>query len=99
VIGLPIHADAQESQSSMQARRFGKWLREVTGLPVCYVDERYTTQQAESMMRQGRLTIAERKKRRDMIAAQIILNTYLESPAIVNRAPEPLDDTDPFFVF
>jgi putative Holliday junction resolvase len=92
VVGLPIHADGQESRQSSQARQFGEWLERITGCPVCFIDERYTSQQADSLMRQLRLTLAQKKKRRDMIAAQIILSTYLESPHLAAQEPEALED-------
>src|SRR5438445_4047193 len=34
VIGLPVHTTGNESQKSAEARKFGKWVGEVTGLPV-----------------------------------------------------------------
>src|SRR5262245_31812644 len=34
VVGLPIHTSGEESQKSGEARKFGQWLGEVTGLPV-----------------------------------------------------------------
>jgi putative holliday junction resolvase len=34
VVGLPIHLDGGESQKSLEARQFGQWLHEATGVPV-----------------------------------------------------------------
>jgi putative Holliday junction resolvase len=79
VVGLPIHLSGDESEKSREARRFAKWLREVTGLPVDLYDERFTTAHAESAMLDAGLTNKKRKKRRDMLAAQIMLASYLES--------------------
>ena len=33
VVGLPVHLDGRESEKSREARRFGQWLGEVTGVP------------------------------------------------------------------
>jgi putative Holliday junction resolvase len=91
VIGLPVYASGNESAKSLETRRFGTWLGQLTNIPVCYVDERYTTKHAEALLQDARLTSAKRKKRRDMLAAQLILTAYLESPQCANQPPAPLD--------
>ncbi len=80
VVGLPLHMSGDESQKSKEAREFGKWLAEVTKLPVIYVDERYSTAHANEILATGNLTAKQRKARIDKIAAQAILATYLETP-------------------
>jgi putative Holliday junction resolvase len=79
VVGLPVHVSGEESQKSQQARRFGNWLSQLTGLPVAYHDERYSTAQAEEVLGAASLTSKQRKKRIDKVAAQFILSAYLES--------------------
>ncbi|HID78893.1 MAG TPA: Holliday junction resolvase RuvX [Planctomycetaceae bacterium] len=91
VVGLPVHLDGRESEQSQGARRFGQWLQEVTGVAVAFFDERFTTSQAEEAMREARLTRKGRKKRRDMVAAQMMLQAYLEAQP--GWKPQSLDDT------
>ena len=79
VVGLPIHLDGGESQKSQEAREFGGWLAETTGVPVEFFDERFTSVEAEQMLLAAELTSKRRKKRMDMLAAQIMLSAYLES--------------------
>lgn len=79
VVGLPIHLSGDESEKSREAREFGAWLAEITGLPVVFNDERYTSVDAEQQMIAAKLTRKRRKARLDMLAAQTILKTYLES--------------------
>src|SRR5438046_1413419 len=79
VIGLPIHLSGDESQKSHEARQFGQWGAEVTGLPVCLFDERYTSAHAEALLLEADLTKKRRKERLDKLAAQILLAAYLES--------------------
>src|SRR5947208_15690961 len=43
VVGLPVHLAGHESQKSTEARQFGRWLGQVTGVPVVYYDGRFTT--------------------------------------------------------
>jgi putative Holliday junction resolvase len=79
VIGLPVHTTGNESQKSLEARKFGKWVAEVTGLPIVFFDERFTSAQAEALLLDAELTKKRRKERLDKLAAQILLSAYLES--------------------
>jgi len=79
VVGLPVHTSGEESQKSAEARQFGAWLTEVTELPVQYFDERFTSVEAERHLLGAQMTRKKRKKRLDMLAAQIMLAAYLES--------------------
>jgi putative Holliday junction resolvase len=79
VVGLPIHLSGDESAKSAESRAFGKWLHEITGLPVAFADERFTTVDAESALWNAGLTHKQRKARRDRLAAQIILQAYMEA--------------------
>jgi putative holliday junction resolvase len=92
VVGLPIHLDGRESPKSREARQFGQWLHEATGVPVEFFDERFTSHEAEQSLLAADMTRKRRKKRLDMLAAQIILSAYLESESRVDEAPRPLDD-------
>ena len=77
VVGLPVHLSGDESAKSREARQFGQWIKELTGLPVAYFDERFTSAQAESLLLGAELTKKRRKPRLDMLAAQILLAAYL----------------------
>jgi putative holliday junction resolvase len=79
VVGLPIHLSGDESPKSTEAREFGKWLNEITGLPVAFADERFSTVEAESALWDAGLTHKKRKARRDRLAAQILLQGYIEA--------------------
>ncbi len=78
-VGLPVHTSGHESQKSREAKSFGSWLTSSTSVPVVYVDERYTSKQAEEILQAANLTSKRRKARRDMLAAQMILQAFLES--------------------
>jgi len=79
VVGLPVHTSGNESGKSIEARAFGKWLGEQTGVPVEFFDERYTSSEAEQFLGAAKLTKKQRKARLDKLAAQILLTAYLES--------------------
>jgi putative holliday junction resolvase len=78
VVGLPIHLDGGESSISFDARAFGKWLAETTGVAVEFFDERFTSHEAEEFLLAADMTRKRRKKRLDKLAAQIMLSAYLE---------------------
>ena len=92
VVGLPVHLDGSESAKSTEARAFGRWLGEQTGVKVAFFDERYTSREAEEMLQAAQLTSKKRKRRRDMIAAQLILAAYLESRDRGEQPPRGLDE-------
>ena len=79
VVGLPIHLSGDASEKSKEATVFADWLYQLTGIPVDFVDERFSTREAEQHLIGANMTRRTRKMRRDKIAAQIILSTYLES--------------------
>jgi putative Holliday junction resolvase len=91
VVGLPVHLHGGESQKSTEARAFGKWLGEVTGLPVEYFDERFTTAEAERILGTANLSKKKKQARRDQLAAQIMLTGYLESGAKGQDKPGGID--------
>jgi putative holliday junction resolvase len=79
IVGLPVHLDGRESQKSNEARQFGQWLTALTGVPVEYFDERFTSSEAEQHLLDAGFTKDQRKRRLDKLAAQIMLTAYLES--------------------
>jgi putative Holliday junction resolvase len=79
VVSLPIHLSGEEGEKARQARAFGQWLQEVTARRVVFWDERFTTVQAESALWDARLSHKQRKQRRDKVAAQMLLQAYLEA--------------------
>ena len=91
VVGLPLHLDGSESALSRAARRFGDELASRTGLPVTLVDERLSSSEADQVLTlgstPGKSRRRQRRDRRDSVAAELIVRTYLaDNPApICNR--------------
>src|SRR4051794_21187087 len=50
VVGLPVHLHGGESQKSIEARAFGEWLGKITGVPIEFFDERFTTSEADQIL-------------------------------------------------
>lgn len=91
VVGLPVHTDGREGQKAAEARAFGAWLAESTELPVTFWDERFSTVEAESALWQAGLTHKKRKARRDRVAAQILLQAYLDAGCPNESTAGPLE--------
>ena len=79
VLGLPLHLSGDLSEKAKEVLQFGRWLNSTTSIEVDYMDERYTSVEAEHILRQAGLTDKKRKERRDKLAAQILLASYLEA--------------------
>ena len=79
VVGLPIHSDGREGDKAKEARAYGEWLHQTLNLPVYFFDERFSTFEANSYMREAGLNPRKRKEKRDQIAAQIILQGFIEA--------------------
>ena len=78
VVGLPVHADGAAHAMTDQARRFAKQLERRFGMRVEFCDERFTTQAASSVLREAGARGHGRKLARDRVAAQLILQDYLD---------------------
>lgn len=79
VVGLPVHADGNESPSSKLARAFAQWLTEQLDVPVRLFDERFTTVDASARMRGGGYSRQKKKQRIDAVAASVLLESFLEA--------------------
>jgi putative Holliday junction resolvase len=79
VVGLPVHMSGDEGGKAREARAFGQWAAAVTKLPLAFTDERYTTALADEHLRSAHVSPRKRKLLRDRLAAQILLQEFLES--------------------
>jgi putative Holliday junction resolvase len=95
IVGLPVHTTGREGQLASAARSFGDWLKRHTERPVSYFDERFTSLEAEERLLAAGLTRQKRKAVRDKLAAQIMLQSYLEAGCPETERPAgPLADSD-----
>ncbi|KPJ55860.1 MAG: hypothetical protein AMS16_03505 [Planctomycetes bacterium DG_58] len=79
VLGLPLKLDGTEGSAASEARTFAEELRRRLDVPVELWDERLSTVQAERAMLDADMSRTQRKKRRDKVAAQILLQSYLDA--------------------
>jgi putative Holliday junction resolvase len=80
VVGLPIHMDGRRGPEAEKAIRFATDLSEATGIPVDTLDERWTSQEAERLLKNVPKKRGPGRREKgivDEMAASIILRTYL----------------------
>jgi putative Holliday junction resolvase len=80
VVGVPLHADGTPHEMTARARRFARQLEGRYALPVVEVDERHTTELARTALRDAGKGGREHRALRDAVAAQLILQAYLDAP-------------------
>lgn len=78
VLGRPVHADGTVHRTTARADRFARQLQGRFGLGVALMDERYTTQAAESALAAAGAGAHVRKEARDRVAAQLILQSWFD---------------------
>ncbi|MGT2925239.1 Holliday junction resolvase RuvX [Streptococcus caviae] len=79
VVGLPKNMNNTSGPRVEASRAYGEKIKKLFELPVDYQDERLTTVQAERMLvEQADVSRGKRKKVIDKLAAQLILQNYLD---------------------
>src|SRR3954470_20724905 len=93
LIGMPLHMSGDESRQSAHTREFAERLQRRTGLTVEYWDERWTSVQAQRMLRDSGVKVDRKDGTVDRISAVILLESYLDSLryADAERASEESD--------
>lgn len=79
VVGLPVHMSGDEGEKAKEARQFGNWVSQFAQIPVRYWDERYSSATADEFLANLNIKRQKRKAFLDKLAAQIILQSYLDS--------------------
>lgn len=90
-VGLPVHVDGCEHETTALCRRFGHRLHGRFGLPVYWVDERLSSVLAAGLLAEAQVFGRKQKAVLDQVAAQAILHTFFETGAVgcFNGRPPP----------
>lgn len=78
VVGLPLNMDGSEGSQALAARAFAEALAPLS-LPVHFIDERLTSDRARRILRESGLSRVKQRQRVDRMAAQFILQAFLDS--------------------
>ncbi len=79
VLGLPKTTEGKDEYRVERTHRFAELLKEKCDLPVFFYDERFTSALAVRYLSEGGVYGAKRKSVLDAVAAQIILQSFLDS--------------------
>ncbi len=91
VVGLPLEETGGENEWTAEVRAFGRRLGQRSGLPVHFVDERYSSLEAEARIRSIglRRKAKEDKARIDAGAAAIFLQDWLDAGGRIDTGGQP----------
>lgn len=78
LIGLPIEMNGNKGPMAQMVEQFAKMVEEGLGIPVLLVDERLSSKGAEVHMKEISLNRKSRSEKIDMVAATLLLQTYLD---------------------
>jgi putative holliday junction resolvase len=81
VVGLPLRLSGAEGTQSEKMRRFASDLEAHFGITVHLWDERWTSTEANRLLREAELSIEKRGKAVDRMAAVLILQSWMEAHA------------------
>ena len=87
IVGLPLHLSGREGPAVEAAKEVADLARKATGLPVDMHDERFTTVTAESALLEAGVRRRKRREVRDMVAATVLLQSYLDNRSGDDRPP------------
>ena len=79
VVGFPLNMNGTVGESARKAQAFAEELAKRVSLPVDMWDERLSTAMADRVMIEGGAGRGKRRLTRDKLAAQVILQGYLDS--------------------
>ena len=85
IIGLPFNMDGTKGAAAGMVEEFVVMLKKETPVPIEMIDERLTTLQGERVLLEADLSRKKRKAVIDKIAAQLILQNYLDLHVQKNR--------------
>jgi putative holliday junction resolvase len=94
VVGLPLNMDGSEGPRAEATRRFVDALTQTLGLPVEWWDERLSTVAAQRTLLEADLSRAKRKQVIDQVAAQFILQGWLDAREMARTRAARAEDDD-----
>lgn len=78
VAGLPLNMDGSESAQTRKTVNFCQFIKKRLKIEIIYIDERLTSSWSEKVLIEGNVSRENRKDYIDMLAAQIILQSYMD---------------------
>lgn len=82
IVGMPISLSGRKGPQARLVSQFVSALAERVDVPVKTIDERYSSVDAERIIRESGRSPSRNKARVDAVAAAIILQSYLDSKRV-----------------
>jgi putative Holliday junction resolvase len=82
VVGIPLRMSGEEGTQAGKIRGFAQELKERTGLPLHFWDERLTSAEAHRVLNEAGMTRLNRKGKVDQMAAIMILQGWMEKQRV-----------------
>ena len=89
-MGIPVRTTGKEGEKAKAARKFGAWLKGVTGLEVYFWDERFTTAEADALLANTKLP--KEAKSQTGHDCRPALQDFVSTGFPRTWKPDPLDD-------
>lgn len=93
--GLPRNMDGTQGFQADKVHEFAAKLEE-QGLVIDYYDERMTTMLAEDALLEANMRREDRKKKVDMVAAVVILQSYLDAQSSAQPGEDEAEDEETY---
>ena len=78
LLGFPLEMSGKKGPMAIKVEQFSKMLEDALGIPILLVDERLSSKGAEVKLREVSLNRKVKTEKIDMIAATLLLQTYLD---------------------
>ena len=92
IIGLPISLDDSLGTQAEKIQKFAERLEGVIDVPIAFQDERFTTAEAQELLRELGKDAREQKGLVDEVAAVLILRDYLNHQQGTSSSASVRDD-------
>ncbi len=79
ILGLPLNLKGEDSQKTKEVRAEFKKFEKYFSIPIILWDERFTTVEANNILKKQKYSVKDARKVVDKLAASLILKSYLES--------------------
>lgn len=79
LMGLPLEMSGKKGSMAAVVEEFAKMLQEALQIPVHLIDERLSSKGADVQLKEISLNRKSRSEKIDMVAATLLLQTYLDS--------------------
>ena len=84
IVGMPLSLSGRKGPQARLVAQFVGALKDRVDVPVKTIDERYSSVDAERIIRESGSSPSRNKARIDSVAAAIILQSYLDSKRVSN---------------